>query len=118
MPLVNKDNNQPLAPSQEDQNEPELQQTDSQEPFNMSEMLHYKPEEKSVEQIASEQPGLDEQYNSQTSNVPQPETADHVAIHDDLAISDSDEDDNNPDEPQKKEDSENENDEDGDGLWF
>lgn len=115
MPSSNKNND----PSQIDQNEPEPQQTDNfDQSFNMSEMLHYKPEERPIEQLTSEPSLVEEQFKQELpAAIPLSNTADHVVIHDDLAISDSDEDENNQ-ERERKGNSEHENDEDGDGLWF
>lgn len=118
MPSSNKDNLS--AQSQPEQIDPESLQSSSyqEQPFNMSEMLQYKIEEKDEELNPPETFVAEEQLTQEAPSAPQPETADHVAIHDDLAISDSDEDDNPRGETQKKEISENENEEDGDGLWF
>lgn len=80
--------------------------------FDMSEMLHYQqPREPVNEPVEQPLPIL-----AEAEPLQQPPA--DVAIHDDLAISDSDEDDQDFVEPKADKSADHDNEEEGDGLWF
>lgn len=88
-------------------------ETFDQSSFNMSEMLQYKPTEGKRESTPSDRDELEEPQENVVDQ--QSENPNHVAIHDDLAISDSDEDGRDgadADDEKKDNNSDNENDDD------